>query len=78
MRFRTSRSHTPKSGRFLAQSDNLTRRRVAVIGEEVRDNLNLPDNPINEYIEFSGEWFKIVGLLESRGEVMGQSRTTWC
>ncbi|MEC8331819.1 MAG: ABC transporter permease [Pseudomonadota bacterium] len=68
-----SQSYT-QSGRFLAQSDNLTRRRVAVIGEEVRDNLNLPDNPINEYIEFSGEWFKIVGLLESRGEVMGQSR----
>ena len=68
-----SQSYT-KSGRFLAQSDNLTRRRVAVIGEEVKDNLNLPDNPINEYIEFSGEWFKIVGLLESRGEVMGQSR----
>ena len=68
-----SQSYT-QAGRFLAQSDNLTRRRVAVIGEEVRDNLNLPDNPINEYIEFSGEWFKIVGLLESRGEVMGQSR----
>ena len=68
-----SQSYT-QSGRFLAQSDNLTRRRVAVIGEEVRDNLNMPDNPINEYIEFSGEWFKIVGLLESRGEVMGQSR----
>ena len=68
-----SQSYT-QSGRFLAQSDNLTRRRVAVIGEEVRDNLNLPDNPINEYIEFSGEWFKVVGLLESRGEVMGQSR----
>ena len=51
-----SQSYT-QSGRFLAQSDNLTRRRVAVIGEEVRDNLNLPDNPINEYIEFSGEWF---------------------
>ena len=61
-------------GRFLAQSDNLTRRRVAVIGEDVRENLNLPDNPINEYVELSGEWFKIVGLLEPMGDIMGQSR----
>ena len=61
-------------GRFLAQSDNLTRRRVAVIGEDVKENLNLPDNPINEYVELSGEWFKIVGLLEPMGDIMGQSR----
>ena len=68
-----SQSYT-QVGRFLAQSDNLTRRRVAVIGEDVRENLNLPENPINEYVELSGEWFKIVGLLESLGDVMGQSR----
>ena len=61
-------------GRFLAQSDNLTRRRVAVIGEDVRENLSLPENPINEYVELSGEWFKIVGLLEPMGDIMGQSR----
>ena len=61
-------------GRFLAQSDNLTRRRVAVIGEDVRQNLSLPEDPINEYVELSGEWFKIVGLLEPMGDIMGQSR----
>ena len=61
-------------GRFLAQSDNFTRRRVAVIGEDVRENLNLPEDPINEYVELSGEWFKIVGLLEPMGDIMGQSR----
>ena len=61
-------------GRFLAQSDNLTRRRVAVIGEDVRENLSLPEDPINEYVELSGEWFKVVGLLEPMGDIMGQSR----
>ena len=63
-----------ENGRFLAQSDNLTRRRVAVIGEDVRENLSLPEDPINEYVELSGEWFKIVGLLEPMGDIMGQSR----
>ena len=63
-----------ENGRFLAQSDNLTRRRVAVIGEDVRENLSLPEDPINEYVELSGEWFKVVGLLEPMGDIMGQSR----
>lgn len=63
-----------QTGRFLADSDNVTRRRVAVIGEKVRDNLSLPENPVNEYVELGGEWFKIVGLLEEKGEVMGFSQ----
>ncbi len=61
-------------GRFLAQSDNATRRRIAVIGEKVRENLNLPENPVNEYVEIGGEWFKIVGLLQPKGDIMGFSQ----
>ena len=68
-----SQSYT-EIGRFLAQSDNLTRRRVAVLGEDVRENLNLPEDPINKYVELSVEWFKVVGLLEPMGDIMGQSR----
>ena len=62
------------AGRFLARSDNMTRRRVAVIGDKVRENLNLPDNPVNEFVEIGGEWFKIVGLLEPKGDIMGFSQ----
>ena len=68
-----SQSYT-QVGRFLAQSDNLTRRRIAVIGEKVRENLSLPENPVNEYVEIGGEWFKIVGMLEERGDIMGMSQ----
>ncbi|MDP6417557.1 MAG: ABC transporter permease, partial [Gammaproteobacteria bacterium] len=68
-----SQSYT-QVGRFLAQTDNLTRRRIAVIGEKVRENLSLPDNPVNEYVEIGGEWFKIVGMLEERGDIMGMSQ----
>ena len=64
----------PAIGRFIARSDNLTRRRIAVIGEDVRENLSLPENPLNEYVEIAGEWFKIVGLLETRGDTMGFSQ----
>ncbi|MFM1895436.1 MAG: hypothetical protein RLZZ385_510 [Pseudomonadota bacterium] len=59
------------AGRFLANSDEQTRRRVVVIGDSVRENLALPENPVNEYIELGGEWFKVVGLLEPKGEMMG-------
>ncbi len=58
-------------GRFIAESDNLTRRRVAVIGEAVRENLGLPENPLDEYVDLGGEWFKIIGLLETKGDIMG-------
>ena len=68
-----SQSYT-QEGRFLAQSDNTPRRRIAIIGEDVRENLSLPENPINEYFELGGEWFKIVGLLEPRGDIMGMSQ----
>jgi len=60
-------------GRFLSDSDNDTRRRVAVIGETVRKDLGLPADPIGEFILIGGEWVKIIGLLEEKGEILGQS-----
>jgi putative ABC transport system permease protein len=61
-------------GRFISDSDNTTRRRVAVIGEQVRADLALPENPLGEYIQFNGEWLRITGLLEEKGEIFGQSQ----
>ena len=61
-------------GRFIAESDNLTRRRVTVVGEKVREDLGLPENPVNEYVELGGEWFKVIGLLETKGDIMGFSQ----
>jgi putative ABC transport system permease protein len=61
-------------GRFLSDSDNDTRRRVAVIGERVRDDLSLPPNPLGEFVLINGEWLKVIGLLEPKGEIFGQSQ----
>ncbi|HET7925521.1 MAG TPA: ABC transporter permease [Rhodanobacteraceae bacterium] len=61
-------------GRFVSDSDNETRRRVAVIGEQTRADLALPENPLGEYIQFNGEWLRITGLLEEKGEIFGQSQ----
>jgi putative ABC transport system permease protein len=61
-------------GRFISASDNDTRRRVAVIGEQVRADLSLPEDPLGEYLQFNGEWLKVIGLLEAKGEIFGQSQ----
>ncbi|MGA0019113.1 MAG: ABC transporter permease, partial [Steroidobacteraceae bacterium] len=61
-------------GRFLTASDDQNGRRVAVIGTDVRDELKLPDNPVGEFITVGNEWFRVVGILEKRGEIFGFSQ----
>ena len=61
-------------GRFISDSDNASRRRVAVIGDQVREDLSLPENPLGEFVQIQGEWLKIIGLLEAKGEILGQSQ----
>ena len=61
-------------GRFISGSDDDTRRRVVAIGEQIREDLGLPDDPVGEYIQFNGAWLKIIGLLEPKGEILGQSQ----
>jgi putative ABC transport system permease protein len=63
-----------KTGRFLTDSDDQTRRRVCVIGEDIRKDLELPENPIGHFIDINGEWVKIVGLLEAKGEFLGMKQ----
>ncbi|MEM7016961.1 MAG: ABC transporter permease, partial [Pseudomonadota bacterium] len=64
-------------GRFLSKADDNKRRRVCVIGEKTREDLELPVNPVGEYIEASGEWLKIVGVMEVRGELFGFSQDNY-
>ena len=61
-------------GRFISQSDNAGARRVAVIGEKLIEDLHLPANPVGQFIRYANEWFKIVGVMEKRGEIFGMSQ----
>ena len=40
----------------------------------MRADLSLPEDPLGEYIQFNGEWLRIIGLLEEKGEIFGQSQ----
>lgn len=62
----------PEIGRFITTADANGRRKVAVIGPKVRDELEMPDNPIGEFIQYGPHWLKVIGVLESKGQMMGQ------
>ena len=61
----------PESGRFLSGSDDDRRRRVAFIGSSLIKQLDLPANPVGEFINLSGDWFRIIGVAETRGSMFG-------
>jgi putative ABC transport system permease protein len=67
----------PRYGRFLTESDNVSRRRVVVLGERMRRDLKLPVNPSGRHIQINGEWFKVVGVMEPRGEIFGLSQDNY-
>lgn len=61
----------PIQGRFITKSDSSSKRKVCVIGVQVLKDLELPENPIGEYILIENEWFKVVGVLEKQGRSFG-------
>jgi putative ABC transport system permease protein len=64
-------------GRFLSDSDNAGARRVAVIGEKLIQDLHLRENPVGQFILYGNEWFKVIGVMEKRGEVFGMSQDNY-
>jgi len=71
--FQLSNQAYPRIGRFITESDNDSRRRVVVLGDKVRTDLKLPENPLGTFIQLGDDWFKIVGVMETRGELFGQN-----
>ncbi|MFN9965503.1 MAG: ABC transporter permease, partial [Lysobacteraceae bacterium] len=63
----------PVKGRFLAPADDRGRRKVAVIGEKLRVDLDMPEDPVGEYLRIGNEWFKVIGLMEKQGDLLGFS-----
>jgi putative ABC transport system permease protein len=64
-------------GRFISDSDDAGARRVAVIGEKLIEDLHLPANPVGQFILYGNEWFKIIGVMEKRGEIFGMSQDNY-
>lgn len=61
-------------GRFYTESENQNRAFVAVIGSEVREELFPRVDPVGKTFTVGGVPFRVVGLLEKQGSVLGQSQ----
>jgi putative ABC transport system permease protein len=58
-------------GRVINDIDILENRKIAVIGNRVRDELFTPkENPIGQYIRVRGVYFQVVGVFEPRNKNM--------
>lgn len=63
-----------RSGRYFTINELNSASRVAVIGTEVVEKLFTRENPIGKDIILDNNEFKIIGILEPKGESFGQSR----
>jgi putative ABC transport system permease protein len=64
------RDHHVAGGRFLIADDVTNRRKVAVIGATVLDELFAGLDPLGEQILINGNSFTVIGVMESRGQGM--------
>lgn len=60
-----------QTGEFLPADDPTHARAFAVLGSKVRDELFSAANPLGSYIRIGGERFRVVGVMESKGQVLG-------
>jgi putative ABC transport system permease protein len=60
-------------GRGLSEIDLSQRRPVAVIGSEVAEKLFEHVDPIGQFVRFGLEQFEVIGVVASKGRVLGQS-----
>ena len=60
-------------GRFLSKDDIKYKRHVCVIGQDVVNSLFPEENPIGNKLKIQGRQFQVIGILEERGEMMGNS-----
>jgi putative ABC transport system permease protein len=58
-------------GRFLPPDDPRTARPYAVLGAKARDELFGEGNPLGAIIRTGGSRFRVVGVMESKGQVLG-------
>jgi putative ABC transport system permease protein len=61
----------PTVGRFLPDDDPRYARPFVVLGSKVRDELFGNTNPLGKRIRISGESYRVIGVMESKGQMLG-------
>src|SRR5262245_34016344 len=70
--FQDVRNYYVGEGRFFGSLDERERLKVAVIGHGVITELKLPDDPIGRDLHVGDHAYRIVGVMEPKGELLGQ------
>ncbi len=65
-------NHVVDRGRFFSSVDLRQRRKVAVLGREVVEQLRLGPDPVGEEIYVGSLPVTVVGVMEERGQSLGQ------
>jgi len=63
-----------EEGRFLSREDRQRRRMVCVIGSYIAENLFGAENPLGQMLEVEGHRYLIVGILEEKGAMFGETQ----
>lgn len=58
-------------GQFLPPDDPRAPRPFAVLGSKVRDELFGERNPLGEVIRVGGQRYRVIGVMEAKGQVLG-------
>ena len=58
-------------GQFLPPDDPRTPRALVVLGSKVQDELFGTRNPLGQRIRIGGERYRVVGVMESKGQMLG-------
>ena len=58
-------------GRFLPNDDPRTARAFVVLGKKVKDELFGALSPLGSRIRIGGERFRVIGVMESKGQMLG-------
>lgn len=69
--FPTAFSMPVGSGRFLPDDDPLAPRALAVLGSKLKHELFAYRNPIGHRIRIGGDRYRIVGVMQPKGQVLG-------
>jgi len=60
-----------KKGRFYNEQENKAAQKVVVIGSSAKESLFEEKSAINKEIKIKGSTFKVIGVLEERGQMAG-------
>jgi len=58
-------------GQFLPPDDPRTPRALVVLGSKVQDELFGTRNPLGQRVRIGGERYRVVGVMESKGQMLG-------